>query len=52
MKIKFSELTKSKQAEIKSILNGNGLNVKDVNIFQDGEKIALEVKSTGKIVMI
>ncbi len=46
MKVKFSELSKEVQKEAKSILNGNGLNIKQAEFYKDGEKVVMVIKST------
>ena len=46
MKVKFSELSKELQKESKSILNGNGLDVKHAEFHKDGEKVVMVIKST------
>lgn len=52
MKVFLKDLSKELQKEIKSILKGNGLKVKDSNIFKDGNNILLEIKNSGKFIKV
>lgn len=52
MKVYLKDLPKDLQKEVKSILNGNGLKVRDVIIYVDGSRVALEIKETGQMVSI
>ena len=50
--IKFTELTAKEQKEIRSILRGNGLRVKDVRLYKGGQNIAIEIVKTEKIIKV
>ena len=52
MKLKFTELTAKEQKEIRSILRGNGLRVKDVKLYKGGQNIAIEIVKTEKIIKV
>lgn len=50
--IKFTELSAKEQKEIRAILRGNGLRVKDVNLYRGGQNIAIEIIKTTEIIKV
>lgn len=52
MRVFLKDLSKDKQKAIKSILNGNGLTMKDCNLYRDGSAIAIEIKHSGQIIKL
>jgi hypothetical protein len=50
--LKLKDLSADEQKELKSALKSNGMKVADVIIIKDGNRLAIEVKATGQIVVI
>jgi hypothetical protein len=47
MRVFLKDLSKEVREEIRSILHGNGLKVKDCILYSDGKKIVAEHRRTG-----
>lgn len=52
MKVFFKDLSRDEQKVVRSALNGNGLTARDVIIYKDGVRLAVEIKSTNRVVVI
>jgi hypothetical protein len=47
MRVFFKDFSKDMQEQIRGILNGNGLKVKDCILYKDGGKVVAEVRRSG-----
>jgi hypothetical protein len=52
MLIKMKELSIKKQKELRAILRGNGLTAHKVNLYNNGNKIGIELKATREIIAV
>lgn len=51
MEVKFNELSKDQQKDVKSVLSGNGLKISGNKFYKDGSNVAIELKD-GTIIKV